>query len=181
MSDNMTFTPNTPPLISPNTAKYLQTSSASLFQYRQVLLVAQPKSKSARLSLSERPKVISIFNIFSMKTTLLIVRFLWFLLLFVIVDNVPWHAIVPSICVRLYNVFRGDWKWENIAIYLGDGASVLVCASCHPQIPFHRPKTNTDASGKIRNSGRKKQMWKFVTDNNVGWICMCVCVNWCVC
>lgn len=58
-----------------------------------------------------------------------------------------------SVCVRS----DGDWKWENIAIYLG-GAAVLVCAPRAILNPLSPAPTPT----RWKSRGGGKQMGKFV-------------------
>lgn len=115
------------------------------------------------------PKVISIYNI---RETTLIVRFLWFAL---ICYNVPCHCQARSFCLcTMFSLCSGgDWKWENIAIYL----VALVCVGDKALVPSLNPFPSSaltqSSAGKIWKSERgKKQMGKFVTDNGAR-VCEC--------
>lgn len=102
----------------------------------------------------------------------LIVRFLWFCSCSAIVVDVPCRArSFFSICLRS----DGDWKWENIAIYLGD-AHVLVWAPRAILNPLSRSPTLTSrVFGKVVE---EKNRWENSLEDNVGLrIAVCVWVS----
>lgn len=117
-------------------------------------------------------KVVSIYNIYIIENysphcVSLFMGFSYFVLFLLLI----FHGIAELLAICLCIMFGGDWKWENIAIYLVLPESVLVFASCHHQPPV--PPTAHPHRRAAGKSEEGKTDGEHVTDN------MLESVRWC--
>lgn len=95
-------------------------------------------------------KVVSIYNIYIIENysphcVSLFMGFSYFVLFLLLI----FHGIAELFAICLCIMFGGDWKWENIAIYLVLPESVLVFCLVPP------PTTRSTDGAPTQSRGRK--------------------------